>query len=380
MPTGGAAPTPGRDIPFDQICFLYRFSRFVYQAPAPIALTQWMGVSSMTGNSETQQQGKADAERRCGTTAELEDQAGIAIGLFARSGTSRTGCEISFRCAELLVLLLSRRGDRIARRSIIERLWGDVPWQVGRRRLNSTVHRLRSEVLQAAGPDRLRSSPDSLWLRFTEADWVDLIEFDRAFDRSTDPRPLNADESERLRSAADIYASELLPWLGGDWIENYRAQLENKAIAISSRLAIEALKSGNPQAAMRHSTAALEMDCLREDLHRVVIRAHLALEDRAAAIHHFELVKSLLAEHLDVDPMPETTRLIFGRPSEHQAVIPEVVAAAGRCATLDDPRADELEVEDLRRSLTQTRQQLARLLVDVDRALAQLARSAAATS
>ena len=266
---------------------------------------------------------------------------------------SATDCQLSAGSAQLLALVASRRHRRISRRAAVEGLWTGTDWRVGRRRLNSALHRLRTELAAAGAADRVHSTADEITLQLDVDDVVDLVEFDRAFERALTRQPLSEDDERRLTVAAELYERFSFPAGSSDWLILLATRLENQAITIRSRLATELLAVDRAAAALQHVEVALEMDLLREDLHRMAMRCHLAIGDRAGALRRFEQLKILLAHELDASPMPETIRLIVPDPPPPAAPVPINPALVSR-------------------SLNDIRTQLVDLLTAVDGALSSI--------
>jgi len=263
---------------------------------------------------------------------------------------SATDCQLSAGSAQLLALVASKRHRRISRQAAVDGLWTGTDWAIGRRRLNSALHRLRTELAEADAADRVQSTADEIALQLNDGDVVDLVEFDHAFERALAQQPLSEDDERCLTGAVELYESFSLPSGSSDWQILLATRLENQAITIRSRLAAELLDTDRAAAALQHVQVALEMDSLREDLHRMAMRCHLAIGDRAGALRRFEQLKVLLAHELDASPMPETIRLIVPDPPPTRTP-----------ATVDPALVS--------RSLHDIRSQLVDLLTAVDGAL-----------
>ncbi len=278
----------------------------------------------------------------------------VSVSVFGRTKICLDDQEIALSgmSAELLTILSLERYRPVSRHVLIERLWGDVSWDVGRRRLNTTIHRFRAD-LSCLGLDIglvENTATGDIVLNQTCLRELDVERFARAADRAVRSAPLTPCELAELENAAGLYRPEICAKSEGSWIVGVRARLENEALAIWTRLANHHLDQGEYASALAQATAALGIDDLREDLHRLVIRCHLAMNDRASAIRHFENLKQLLADELDVSPMPETTRLIASAAS-------------------DNGIEPELDVWALRTALEDSRSQLMTLLASVEDAL-----------
>ncbi|MFZ0852222.1 MAG: BTAD domain-containing putative transcriptional regulator [Hyphomicrobiaceae bacterium] len=124
--------------------------------------------------------------------------------------------------------------------------------------------------------------------------------------------------STSLASAIDLYKGILLAdvtvteeaW--SDWLAGERQRLENLALDAMNRHAEQELQSGNAESALKAANQAIAVNALREDAHRLVIRALAANGRRADALKHYDRLAELLKRELDVGPDPITQTLVAG--------------------------------------------------------------------
>jgi TolB-like protein/DNA-binding SARP family transcriptional activator len=124
--------------------------------------------------------------------------------------------------------------------------------------------------------------------------------------------------STSLASAIDLYKGILLAdvtvteeaW--SDWLAGERQRLENLALDAMNRHAEQELQSGNAESALKVANQAIAVNALREDAHRLVIRALAANGRRADALKHYDRLAELLERELDVGPDPITQTLVAG--------------------------------------------------------------------
>src|SRR5215510_6725544 len=78
------------------------------------------------------------------------------------------------------------------------------------------------------------------------------------------------------------------------------------------KLGEEELQIGHREAALRAAKRALGVSNVREDAHRLVMRALVASGRRADALRHYEHLSALLKRELDVEPDAATLLLAAG--------------------------------------------------------------------
>jgi TolB-like protein len=111
-----------------------------------------------------------------------------------------------------------------------------------------------------------------------------------------------------LAAAADLYKDRLLAdvtvreetW--ADWVAGEQQRLESLALDAMIRHAEQELQSGSPKQALAAASKAIGFSSLREDAHRLVIRALAAAGRRADALKHYEHLIGLLKGELGVEP------------------------------------------------------------------------------
>ncbi len=119
--------------------------------------------------------------------------------------------------------------------------------------------------------------------------------------------------------AAAILDLPLFPGIDGAWVDRVRVRygdLWRRAVEVNAEAALEL---GDAAGALSAAQRALEVAPLRESLHRLVMRCHRAVGNRALALRAYEACRRLLAEELGVDPSPATEELylqLLGRQDD----------------------------------------------------------------
>ena len=196
------------------------------------------------------------------------------------------------RREERLLAFLGTRGP-CHRPSVAGTLWpnSDEP-----RALSS----LRAAVLKArrAAPDVLDVDGSTLDLR--PGVRVDLRDFVDIADGVAHRNGSEAPQTERL-----LGTEELLPGWYDDWVLFERERLLHRRIRALEVLAVQALEGGQPDLALTAARDAVSLEPLRESACRLLIRAHMALGNRALAASVFADYRRDLARELGIEPSPQ---------------------------------------------------------------------------
>jgi DNA-binding SARP family transcriptional activator len=196
------------------------------------------------------------------------------------------------RREERLLAFLAMRG-RCHRPYVAGSLW---PNSDEARALNS----LRAAVLRVrrAAPNLLDVDGTTLALRpWVSVDFVDLID---CAERVVHHHSCDAERAQYL-----LGTGELLPGWYDDWVMFERERLHHLRIRALEVLAVHELDDGNADLALAAAHGAVSLEPLRESARRLMIRAHMALGNRALAAGVLAEYRRDLARDLGVEPSAE---------------------------------------------------------------------------
>lgn len=140
---------------------------------------------------------------------------------------------------------------------------------------------------------------------------------------------------ERLRQGAGLYAGDVLEGFVDDWALRERERRRRQQLNALGRLVQWSVLHDDPLAGIRHAQAILDLDALREDVHRELMRLHMQVGQRAMALRQFERCREALKRELAIVPMRETLHLY--QQIADGALSREAVPAARLAAPFDVP-------------------------------------------
>ncbi len=234
-------------------------------------------------------------------------------------------------------------------------LFADSPETSARRRLNTAVWRLKNEVRLHAGVDIVEASDDRrVGLSSTADVTVDISVFEGLVAPALrlPPEDLTPADAACLERAVGLHRGRLVEYCDDEWILAERHRFENLYLTALDYLLRFHGTHGDIDRIARYGELALDLEPLREDIHRHLIHAYAAAGRDDLVERQFERCRLLLLEELGADPMPET------------------LAAYVRCRRGET--GPTTEVAALVGELERARRDVARLAVSVDRALDQL--------
>jgi DNA-binding SARP family transcriptional activator len=208
-------------------------------------------------------------------------------------------------------LLLNRAGPPLTRDALAAVFWPDATPGAARNRLHVTLHALRAD-LHSASPvpvilfDRgYRINPD---LRVV----LDTEQFHAAAAAGATAEAAG-DTEAALRAyaeATDRYRGDLLsdhPF--EDWTLLPREHFRVRHLDLLGRMAQIAFDTGRYTETLQVGQRLLALDFCREDLHRLLMRAHTRMGRPQAAVQQFEVCADQLRRELGMAPADETVDL-----------------------------------------------------------------------
>ncbi|NUM44180.1 MAG: tetratricopeptide repeat protein [Anaerolineales bacterium] len=230
----------------------------------------------------------------------------------------------------LFAYLLLNRGP-IPRDALAFTFWPDVDESEARANLRRHLYDLRRVLPESAEEWVTREGQTLRWN--TDAPyWLDVEAFERYC-----PEPARMDE------ALSLYTGDLLPEVYEDWLDFDRQRLRTLYFSTAGHLIATHRAAGHFETAITIAEQALRQDPWREDLLGDLILSRYLSGDRPGALQAYQAFKKRLGEELNIQPMPETTKLyetvMRGEPvAGYETVPPEMPLPARGRATPGDRR------------------------------------------
>lgn len=114
---------------------------------------------------------------------------------------------------------------------------------------------------------------------------------------------------EGYQRAVRIYDGPYLPDVEFTWVSTERERLFRKFVRALTALAEYNLENGAYATALDYCERALAEDMCLEAVHRLAMRAHAGLGNRAGCVRQFSLCQQAMLSELDVMPSPQTQQL-----------------------------------------------------------------------
>jgi DNA-binding SARP family transcriptional activator len=223
------------------------------------------------------------------------------LGRFKLSGPDGVIDLPSKKLAGLLAYLACSAPRPQRRETLSALLWGSHFDLQAKQNLRQALFRLR----KALGPDALDS----------DAEVVSINAAVIACDVSRFEALVRDGSRDALNAAADLYRGPLVDdvviteegW--SDWLTAERAKLLELALGAFVRLGEQELAGGRAERALSAGRRAIALNTMREDVHRLIIRALAATGRKAEALNHYQNLAALLKRELNAEPDAATRSL-----------------------------------------------------------------------
>jgi ATP/maltotriose-dependent transcriptional regulator MalT/two-component SAPR family response regulator len=204
---------------------------------------------------------------------------------------------------DLFFLLLSRP-EGMTKEEIGILFWPDISSEELKMRFKNTVYRVR----HAVGKTSILLQEE--YYRFNQGlDYeYDVEEFLKAI-KQAQRAPSLKEKAAHYQTAVRLYKGSYLPGLEETWNLSERERLYRLFLDSLLQLSELYLEGGQYQVALDYSHRALGEDPCLEAAHRLAMRIHAALGNRAAVARQYERCRQALLEEINATPSPQTQTL-----------------------------------------------------------------------
>ena len=257
--------------------------------------------------------------------------------------------KITHRVQALLAYLLLQSHHGQPRDALTDLFWGDHSQERARNCLNTTLWRLRSALEPAGIPHGtyLVTTPSGgIGFNWESDYWLDTQVFEKCTNciLACPISGMETSDAQDLENALRLYADELLDGFYDDWALRERERMRCLYLNSLAQLMRYYRQHGAYEKGLTCGQQILNLDPLREEVHREIMWLYLAMGQRAMAVKQYEMCRRILAKELGIPPMEETEAL-------YNRILQGSGAAATSHATLPGPDSLGLALQQLRESM-----------------------------
>ncbi len=256
------------------------------------------------------------------------------LGGFVLTGPDGVVNLASGKLAGLLAYLACTAPRPQPREKLTALFWGSHFDGHAKQSLRAALFRLRKVL----GQDALESDGEVVWLN-ASAVLCDVSRFEALIGEGS---------REALSAAAGLYRGRLIDdvviseegW--SEWLTGERERLLDLALGAMVGLGEQELAAGRGEQALKAGRRAVALNSMREDAHRLVVRALVATGRKAEALKHYEDLVALFKRELNTEPDAATRSLAAKLRSAQPAG--SLPAATPAPPSVDSPSAGDISV------------------------------------
>ncbi len=234
----------------------------------------------------------------------------------------QTEVKLTREIQALLAYLLLQRYRAHPREMLAEVFWGEHSQEKARRALNTALWRLKKALEPEGIPSGtylISANSGEVGFNKNSQYWLDVEVFEQETNHLISFPSQTVDESnvQDLEKIIELYRGELLEGLYDEWALRERERL--RAIYLKSLIYLMQYYKFRRvyEKASAYGQQILNLDIMREDIHREMMKLHLETGQRALAARQYEICRLVLAKELGILPMEETETL-------YSQIFPEV--------------------------------------------------------
>ena len=214
----------------------------------------------------------------------------------------------------LLAYLLLQRHRIHSREALAGIFWGEYTQEKSHGSLNTALWKLK-KVLEPkgipVGTYLISGHSHEVGFNHKSQYWLDVEIFEEKTNYllTSDWHTVNESHAHELKKSQELYQGELLEGFYEDWALHERERLR----ALYSKSLIYLLHyygfHGLYEQAIAYGQQILDMNSLREEIHREMMRLYVENGQRALALQQYEICRATLAKELGIAPMEDTQAL-----------------------------------------------------------------------
>jgi DNA-binding SARP family transcriptional activator len=220
---------------------------------------------------------------------------------------------VTRRARDILCFIASRRHRRASKDTIIDTFWGETDLAVVEKNFHPTISHIRKAL-------NSKKSLKQNFILYRDGDYqlnpelsysIDIEEFDRLVALGENARRARQfdDCIKAYEKAIEIYRGDFAQGSYEPWVDEQRSYYREQYLHLLESLAAVAEKREEWSRSLQLAQQILHEDPFREDIHCVVIRAHVNMGNRGAARDQYEALKRLLQRELGVEPGREIRKI-----------------------------------------------------------------------
>jgi len=230
-----------------------------------------------------------------------------ALGKEQAVRTSRSTLSLGWRAMDKELFFYIFQHGPLERATIAEIFWPSLPTK----RMVSGLYNALYRIRRVLGPDTITFREGKYRIGNVEY-WFDVDEFEALVEQARYLSPHHWQTRDLWQQAVALYQGDFLPGVERSWCVPKREAL--REMYIEALLGIGQCHEMQKEygEAIVWYRRALEVDELREDIHRHIMRCCAEAGHRSEALVQYDHCRKVLAQEMNIEPSDETRKLYEG--------------------------------------------------------------------
>jgi DNA-binding SARP family transcriptional activator len=245
----------------------------------------------------------------------------LRISLFGNFRVTNDSWQKEIKLTRTIQLLLAymvlERNRLHSRDVLLDLFWSDYSPERARNCLNTALWRLR-KVLEPLAEDKgkylVTSLTGEIGFNLKCDCWVDVAVFENVADQvlKEPVDRISLEQVKKLEEVLALYIGDMLEGVYEDWALVAREHHRLLYIRSLDYLMHYYRYHAAYPTSIQYGKAILELDPLREEVHRDLMQLYMDCGQRSLAVRQYETCRHQLQDELGIPPMEET-RTLYGR-------------------------------------------------------------------
>jgi two-component SAPR family response regulator len=220
---------------------------------------------------------------------------------------------LSTKAGDLFAYFITFRAGALPKDRVLEALWSEMRPDRSSGAFHTALYKMRHMLRVNGEQEKFVQARGGEYSLEKEHFWIDADEFSRLTaecSRHLHPALERCEACAKwLQQAVTLYQGDYLQNLYYDWVLEEQRQLQEQYLNGLQVLAAYQAGRGDYEQALAYGRQVLVKDPLLEEVHCQMMRYYGQLGDRSGLVRQHQQLRTVLADELGIEPMPETQQL-----------------------------------------------------------------------
>lgn len=209
------------------------------------------------------------------------------------------------KAEEIFAYLMFCKGEYVSKWKLCEMLWPDWEPEKAEHSLHNAVYLLKS-TLNRAGIENAIESKQGSYKGNIQSFHCDAFELEK-FSRGN--KKVNAENIGEFERMVSTFKGNLFEGKDYLWSEEWNERLNRQYAVMISDISKYYMEAREYEKTEENLKKLIKLDPLNEQAHELLLEVYYAMEDRIKLSTHYQQLKKILREELDLEPSARAKKL-----------------------------------------------------------------------